>query len=86
MWPLFLVVLALVALCVLGLGFNILRGREFPKYDVGANEEMRRRGIRCFKDEDAALHGRSCTGNQTDACQDCQYNSHPGLDPGSPTS
>ena len=73
MWPVFLVVLVLVGLCVLGLGVNIPRGREFPKYDVGSNEEMRKRGIRCFKDEDAALHGRSCTGNQTEACLDCQF-------------
>jgi len=73
MWQVFLVVLIVVGLCVLGLGVNILRGKEFPKYDVGSNEEMRRRGIRCFKDEDAALHGRKCTGNQTDACLDCQF-------------
>ena len=59
MWQVFLVVLVLVGLCVVGLGVNILFfGKEFPKYDVGSNEEMRRRGIRCFKDEDAALHGK----------------------------
>ena len=73
MWPVFLVVLVLVGLCVLGLGVSILRGREFPKYDVGSNEEMRKRGIRCFKDEDAALHGRPCTGERSDACTDCQF-------------
>ena len=73
MWPVFLVAVVLVALCVLGLSVGILSGRGFPKYDVGSNEEMQRRGIRCFKDEDAALHGRSCTGNQTEACQDCQF-------------
>ena len=73
MWPVFLVVLVLVGLCVLGLGVNILRGKAFPQFDVGSNEEMRRRGIRCFKDEDAALHGKSCQGQQTEACQDCQF-------------
>ena len=73
MWPVFPIVLVLVGLCVLGLGVNILRGREFPKYDVGSNEEMRKRGIRCFKDEDAALHGHPCTGTRSDACTDCQY-------------
>ena len=73
MVPVFLAVLALVALCVLALSVGILAGRGFPKYDVGSNEEMRRRGIRCFKDEDAALHGRSCTENQTEACLDCQF-------------
>ena len=74
MWPVFLVVLVLVGLCILGLGVNILfLGKEFPKYDVGSNEEMRKRGIRCFKDEDAALHRKACSGNQSEACQDCQF-------------
>ena len=87
MVPVFLAVLALVALCVLALSVGILAGRGFPKYDVGSNEEMRRRGIRCFKDEDAALHGKSCQGQQTEACQDCQFfNSHSGLNPESQTS
>ena len=73
MVPVFLAVLALVALCVLALSVGILAGRGFPKYDVGSNEEMRKRGLRCFKDEDAALHGKSCQGQQTEACQDCQF-------------
>ena len=73
MIPVFLAVLALVALCVLALSVGILAGRGFPKYDVGSNEEIRRRGIRCFKDEDAALHGAACPGERTDACQDCQF-------------
>ena len=86
MWPVFLVVVVLVGLCVLGLGVGVLSGRGFPKYDVGSNEEMRRLDIRCFKDEDAALHGRPCDGDGSDACKDCQFlNSHPGLDPGSKT-
>ena len=78
MWQVFLVVLVLVGLCVVGLGVNILFfGKEFPKYDVGSNEEMRRRGIRCFKDEDAALHGKACSGNPSEVCKDCQlYNQH----------
>lgn len=54
---LFLTVLVIVGLCVFGMCFNIIfRGKEFPKYDVGSNEEMRKRGIRCYKDEDAAIH------------------------------
>ena len=65
----FLLVLVLVGLCVFGLCFNIIfRKKEFPKYDVGSNEEMRKRGIRCFKDEDAALHDAlNCSGN----CDEC---------------
>lgn len=69
----FLVVLVLVGLCVLGLGVNILFfHKEFPHYDVGSNEEMRRRGIRCYKDEDAALHKKKCTGNFSEACKECK--------------
>ena len=68
----FLVVLCLVALCVLGLGVNIFfRGKEFPEYDVGSNAEMKRRGIRCFKEEDADLHKINCKGDFSDACKDC---------------
>ena len=70
----FIVALAVLGLGVLGLCFNILfRGKDFPHYDVGSNEEMRRRGIRCFKDEDAALHAnRHCSGDFSEACKDCK--------------
>lgn len=69
---LFLITAGLVGLCVLGLCFNILvRKKGFPQYDVGSNEEMRRRGIRCFKDVDAELHRRKCTGDYSEACKDC---------------
>ena len=56
-----IVAAAVLGLGVLGMCFNILfRGRDFPHYDVGSNEEMRKRGIRCYKDEDAALHQTAC--------------------------
>lgn len=68
----FLAALILVGIGVLGMCVNILfRKKDFPHYDVGSNEEMRRIGIRCFKDEDAELHGKHCTGNYSDACKDC---------------
>ena len=64
---------AVVALCVLGLCFNIIvRKKDFPHYDVGSNEEMRKLGIRCYKDEDAALHSNKCSGNYSDACKECK--------------
>ncbi len=70
----FLVALAVLLLCVFGMCFNIVfRGREFPKYDVGSNEEMKKRGIRCYKDEDALLHGKRCTGNHSETCRDCSF-------------
>ena len=68
----FLVTLVILGIGVVGMCFNIIfRKKEFPKYDVGSNEEMRKRGIRCFKDEDAALHGKHCSGNYSEACKDC---------------
>ena len=36
------------------------------------NEEMRKLGIRCYKDEDAAIHAKKCTGNFSDACKECK--------------
>ena len=68
----------LAAVLVLGIGvfgmcFNILfRKKDFPQFDVGSNEEMRKRGIRCFKDVDADLHGKVCSGDYSDACKDCK--------------
>ena len=70
----FIVALAVLGLGVIGLSFNIIfRGKDFPHYDVGSNEEMRKRGIRCYKDEDAALHSNQhCNGDFSDACKDCK--------------
>ena len=68
------ITILIVALCVVLLSFNILRRKEFPQFDVGGNEEMRRRGIRCFKEEDAAMHGRVCPGGEdAAACKDCNF-------------
>ncbi len=65
--------IVVVALCVLGLCFNIIvRKKDFPHYDVGSNEEMKKRGIRCYKDEDAALHSKTCSGNYSEACKECK--------------
>lgn len=74
----FISVLAVVALCVIGLGFNIFfRKKDFPHYDVGSNEEMRNRGIRCYKDEDASLHNRKCGSAGADTCKECKlYEQH----------
>ena len=65
---------AVLLLVVLAMSFNIVfRKKDFPHYDVGSNEEMRKRGIRCYKDEDAALHShRHCSGEYSEACKDCK--------------
>lgn len=66
--------IAVLGLGVLGLCFNIIvRKKDFPQFDVGSNEEMRRRGIRCFKDVDAEAQGLTCTGpGASEACKDCK--------------
>lgn len=67
----------IAAAVILGLGvlgmcvFLLKKDGEFPKYDVGSNPEMQKRGIRCFKDEDAKLHNKICSGNFSEACNDC---------------
>ena len=72
----FLFTLVLVAACIVGLGVNIFfRKKDFTHYDVGYNEEMRRRGIRCYKDEDAALHKKQCPGGGSEACAECKASS-----------
>ena len=77
---LFLAVLILVGICVLAMSVGILAGRGFPKTDVDANEELRKRGITCYKHEDARLQavGRkgikaapTCNGTFSDACKGC---------------
>ena len=70
----FTVTLAIIAFCILALGTNVFfrKDGKFPSYDVGSNEEMRKLGIRCFKDVDAELHGdKACEGDYGEACKDC---------------
>ena len=77
----FLLTLAVIALCVFGMCFNIIfrKDGEFPDYEVSKNKEMRRLGIRCMHEEDAALHGRKagapehCKGEVSEACAGCAF-------------
>lgn len=70
----FLLTAAILGLCLFGMCFNILfrKDGKFPEYEVGSNEEMKKLGIMCFKDEDALLHKKkACSGNYSEACKDC---------------
>lgn len=76
----FLAALVLVALCVLGMCVGILFHKGFPKTDIDQNEELRKRGISCYKHEDERLQrgGASgsklqCDGNYSDACTGCAF-------------
>ena len=74
-----LAAILLVGAGVFAMCFNIVfRKKEFPKSDVGSNENMRRLGIRCMKEVDAEIFsgrkekgGAVCTGTYSDACSDC---------------
>ena len=71
-----LAAIILIGICVLIMSVGIIVGRGFPQYDLGGNEKLKKRGIVCYKDEDARLHApRACSGNFSDACAGCSlYN------------
>lgn len=80
----FLAALILIGAGVFGMCFNILfRRKDFPQSDVGANEEMRKKGIRCMAEIDAELFSSkrsrridkpaACSGDYTDACASCAF-------------
>ena len=49
----FLAALILIGIGVAGMCFNIIfRNKAFPQTDVGANENMKKMGIRCMREED----------------------------------
>ena len=54
---LFLLTLALVALCVLGLCFNIIfrKDGKFPDTEIEHNKPLRKKGIQCAKVEERKL-------------------------------
>ncbi|MBQ8839024.1 MAG: hypothetical protein IJ005_06865 [Bacteroidales bacterium] len=73
---LFLAALILVGLCIFGMCFNIIfrKNGKFPETEIEKNMEMRKRGIKCAKEEEIKLWGRK---NGKDAscgdigCSDC---------------
>ena len=73
----FLAALVFVGLAVLLLGVNIFFfHRPFPDGEISTNPEMRKRGIKCAKQEEmemlAARQGKKiCDGNFSDACSSC---------------
>ena len=73
----FLAAIVFVGLAVLLLGVNIFFfNRPFPDGEISTNPEMRKRGIKCAKQEElemlAAQKGKkACSGNYSDACASC---------------
>ncbi len=73
----FLLCLGAVALCLVGLCFNILfrKNGSFPQTEISSNVEMRKRGIRCAKEEEMRLwgekHGKKHVSCADLGCTDC---------------
>ena len=75
----FLAALVLVALCVVGLCFNIIfrKDGKFPETEIESNREMKKLGIKCIKAEEMALHRKnsqdtpSCDGEGCTSCAGC---------------
>lgn len=59
-----LVAIVVVGLLVLGLSITILRKGHYMQSEVGENEEMKKRGLKCaseeFRKEEAELSGTEC--------------------------
>ena len=73
----FLAAVIFVGLAVLLLGVNIFFfKRPFPDGEISTNPEMKKRGIKCAKQEELELLARQqgkkiCDGNFSDACASC---------------
>ena len=66
-----------VGLAVLLLGVNIFFfKRPFPDGEISTNPEMRKRGIKCAKQEEMEMLAvqkgkKGCSGNYSEACESC---------------
>ena len=75
-----LAAIVFVGLAVILLGVNIFFfKRPFPDGEISTNPEMRKRGLKCAKQEElemlAAQKGKKlCDGNVSDACASCSLN------------
>ena len=73
----FLAAVVFVGLAVLLLGVNIFFfHRPFPDGEISTNPEMKKRGIKCAKEEELELLARRqgkkvCDGNFSDTCASC---------------
>ncbi len=77
----FIAALIMIGIGVFGMCFNIIfRKKDFPQSDVGANENMKKLGIRCMREEDDERFskaynnkdsGATCSGTYSDSCIGC---------------
>ena len=78
----FLAALILVALCLVGLCFNIIfrKNGRFPDTEIEHNENMKKLGIKCAKAEEMELWGKkkggkpACNGDAgCTSCAGCSF-------------
>ena len=75
----------LVGLCVIGMCFNIIfrKNGHFPETEISSNREMRKRGIRCAKEDELRIWGRrhgkenpTCSDLGCGDCSGCEISTH----------
>ena len=62
----------LVGLCIFGLCFNIIfrKDGKFPETEIENNREMRKRGIKCAKEEEMKLWGNKNADGRAECSED----------------
>ncbi len=81
MFRIILAAVALVGICIVGMCFNIIfrKGGQFPETEISRNKEMRKRGIRCAKDEELRMlrkmyhSDHNCDDNDCSGCSGCGH-------------
>ena len=63
MIKLFLIILAIVAVCVALLSVRLFVGRKFVHTHVEGNKELHRRGIKCARSLDAEMRSKGIKKN-----------------------
>ena len=68
----FIAALVLVGLCIIGLCFNIIfrKDGKFPETEIENNREMRKRGIKCAKEEEIRIWGKKNPDGSPVACDE----------------
>lgn len=75
----FVAALILIGLCIVGLCFNIIfrKDGKFPETEVSGNKEMRKRGLKCAKEDEIKMWGKKkdapeCTDTDCESCGVCK--------------
>jgi hypothetical protein len=74
--------IVILAICVFGMCFNIIfrKNGKFPETEISKNEEMRKRGIKCMREQEEEMFSKkgrgssvSCEGGNGSACSACSF-------------